>query len=45
MLKAIRSKKQTVLCIDELDKADEATEYMLYEFFRLLLKGAFPGRL
>lgn len=32
VLKAIRSKKQTVLCIDELDKADEATEYMLYEF-------------
>jgi MoxR-like ATPase len=33
VLKAIRSKKQTVHCIDELDKVDEATEYMLYEFF------------
>ena len=32
VLKAIRSEKQTVLCIYELDKTDEATEYMLYEF-------------
>lgn len=32
ILSSITNEKRTVLCIDELDKASEETEYMLYEF-------------
>lgn len=32
ILSSIMSEQRTVLCVDELDKASEETEYMLYEF-------------
>lgn len=32
ILSSITGNRRTVLCIDELDKASEETEYMLYEF-------------
>lgn len=32
LLSSITGDRRTVLCVDELDKASESTEYMLYEF-------------